>query len=116
MRELMEVAMGARFKMKRKGVGALLRSPGVQAEMERRAEVIKGVAVGISPVYRGPTGGHYKASWETSSTSRGGRNRDRATATVRNTSYYALWVEYGTDKVPAHHVLLRAAQVGGRNQ
>lgn len=107
--------MGARFKMSRKGVGELLRSPMVQAEMLRRAEVIKGVAVGISPVYEGPTGGHYKASWETSSTARGGRRRDRATATVRNGSYYARWVEYGTERVPAHHVLLRAAQVGGRN-
>jgi hypothetical protein len=25
-------------------------------------------------------------------------------------------VEYGTERVPAHHVLLRAAQLGGRNQ
>jgi hypothetical protein len=37
-------------------------------------------------------------------------------AYVRNTSYYARWVEYGTEKVHAHHVLLRAAQMGGRNQ
>jgi hypothetical protein len=108
--------MGARFKMSRKGVGELLRSPMVQAEMLRRAEVIKGVAVATSPVYRGPTGGHYKASWETSSKTRGGRRRDRATATVRNPTYYARWVEFGTDKVPARHVLLRAAQLGGRNQ
>lgn len=108
--------MAARFKMKRKGVGQMLRMPAMRAEMLRRAEVIKGVAVAMSPVYRGPTGGHYKASWETSSTARGGRNRDRATATVRNASYYARWVEYGTEKVPAHHVLLRAAQIGGRNQ
>lgn len=108
--------MAARFKMKNKGVGQMLRMPGMQAEMERRAEVIKSAAVAISPIYRGPQGGHYKASWKTSSTKRGGRNRDRATATVRNTSYYARWVEYGTERVPAHHVLLRAAQTGGRNQ
>ena len=31
-----------------------------------------------------------------------GRRRDRATAIVRNTSYYARWVEYGTERVPAH--------------
>ncbi|MBB5108283.1 hypothetical protein [Streptomyces spectabilis] len=70
-----------------------------------------------SPVdERGPHPGHYKASWETDSTSRGGRRRDRAAAYVRNTSYYARWVEYGTERVPAHHVLLWAAQIGGRNQ
>ena len=109
--------MAARFKMKRKGVGELLRSPGMQAEMLRRAEAIKGVAVTLSPVDESsPTPGHYKASWETDSTARGGRRRDRAVAYVRNSAYYARWVEYGTERVPAHHVLLRAAQEGGRNQ
>lgn len=108
--------MAARFKMSRKGVGQMLRMPGMQAEMLRRAEVIKGVAVGISPVDENSTDpGHYKASWETDSTSRGGRRRDRAVGYVRNKAYYARWVEYGTERVPAHHVLLRAAQLGGRN-
>ncbi|MDX2837984.1 HK97 gp10 family phage protein [Streptomyces ipomoeae] len=91
--------------------------PSMQAEMLRRAEAIKSVAVGLSPVdQNSPDPGHYKASWETDSTARGGRRRDRAVAVVRNTSHYARWVEYGTERVPAHHVLLRAAQLGGRNQ
>ncbi|MCM8548888.1 HK97 gp10 family phage protein [Streptomyces sp. STCH 565 A] len=107
----------ARFKMKRRGVGRLLRSPMVQAEMLRRAEVIKSVAVALSPVdIHSERPGRYKGSWTTSSRARGGRRRDRATATVRNGVYYARWVEYGTEKVRAHHVLLRAAQIGGRNQ
>lgn len=105
-----------RFKMKRKGVGQMLRMPGMEAEMLRRVEVIKGVAVSISPVdENSPNPGHYQRSWETDSTSRGGRRRDRAVGYVRNTAYYARWVEYGTEKVRAHHVLLRAAQIGGRN-
>ncbi|WP_282790931.1 HK97 gp10 family phage protein [Streptomyces sp. CC224B] len=109
--------MAARVKVKRKGVGEMLRMPGMRAEMLRRAEAIKTVAVATSPVDQGsPHPGHYKASWETDSTSRGGRRRDRAAAYVRNTSYYARWVEYGTERVPAHHVLLRAAQIGGRNR
>ncbi|KYK14284.1 MULTISPECIES: HK97 gp10 family phage protein [Streptomyces] len=105
--------MAARFKPKRKGIGQMLRMPGMQAEMLRRAEVIKGVAVSLSPVDQT---GHYKGSWETDSTRRGGRRRDRAVGYVRNTAYYARWVEYGTERVPAHHVLLRAAQIGGRDQ
>lgn len=108
--------MAARFKMSRQGVGELLRSPMMRAEMVRRAEVIKSTAVAISPT-GGPGDqhpGHYRESWTVKSTARGGRRRDRATAIVRNTAYYARWVEYGTEKVPAHHVLLRAAQVGGR--
>jgi hypothetical protein len=108
--------MAARVKLRRKGVGEMLRMPSMQAEMLRRAEVIKSVAVALSPVYEGPQGGHYKAAWRTSSRKRGGVRRNRATATVRNGSYYARWVEYGTEKVPAHHVLLRAAQTGGRDQ
>jgi hypothetical protein len=111
--------MAARFKMSRKGVGQLLRSPMMQAEMLRRAEVIKDVAIDISPIDEvGPHPGHYKESWETDSTPRGGASRDRAVAYVRNTAYYARWVEYGngTPSGPAHHVLLRAAAIGGRNQ
>jgi hypothetical protein len=34
--------MAARFKVKRKGIGEMLRMPGMEAEMLRRAEVIKG--------------------------------------------------------------------------
>jgi hypothetical protein len=106
--------MAARFKASRKGIGEMLRMPGMQAEMLRRAEVIKTIAAATSPVYeKGPHVGHYKASWETDSTSRGGRRRDRAVAYVRNTSRYARFVEYGTERVAAHHVLLRAAQTGG---
>lgn len=109
--------MAAKFRMKRRGVGQLLRSPMVEAEMLRRANVIKGVAEAISPVYAGPgdlTPGHYKESWHTTSHSRGGRRRDRAVAVVWNSAYYARWVEFGTERVPAHHVLLRAASIGGR--
>lgn len=108
--------MAARFKMRRKGIGQMLRMPGMQAEMLRRAERIKTIAQATSPVdENSPDPGRYKASWETDSTARGGRRRDRAVAYVRNGAYYARWVEYGTERVPAHHVLLRAAQTGGPN-
>lgn len=109
--------MPAKFKMSNKGVGELLRSPGVQAEMLRRADLIKSIAESISPVgpaARDPHPGKYKASWRTSSRARGGRRKNRATATVWNTAPYARFVEYGTERVHAHHVLLRAARAGGR--
>lgn len=109
--------MAARFRMKRKGVGELLRSEMIEAEMVRRGNVIKSAAEAIAPVYTGlrdPHPGLYKASVQVTSTRRGGRRRDRATATVTNTAFYARWVEYGTERVPAHHVMLRGAQAGGR--
>ena len=108
--------MPAKFKMSKKGVGQLLRSEMIQAEMLRRAELIKSVAESIAPV-GGPSDPHpgtYKSSFYVTSTARGGRRKDRATATVGNRAYYARFVEYGTEKVPAHHVLLRAAHAGGR--
>lgn len=104
--------------MNNKGVGRLLRSEMVRLEMVRRAERIKTVAESISPVGAAAWDRHpglYRSSWKVSSRLRGGLRRDRATATVWNSAPYARWVEYGTDRVPAHHVLLRAAAVGGRN-
>lgn len=106
--------MPAKFKMSNKGVGQLLKSRMIQADMLGRAEAIEAAAVAIAPV-GGPSDPHpgrYKASFIVTTTSRGGRRKDRATATVTNTVYYARHVEYGTEKVPAHHVLLRAAQAG----
>jgi hypothetical protein len=107
--------MAARFRLKSRGVGELLRSEMVRADLVRRAENIKAMAVTISPVGGSgdPNPGRYKGAWEADSTRRGGRRRDRAVAYVRNPTYYARWVEYGTERVPAHHVLLRAAAAGG---
>ncbi|MCX5176713.1 HK97 gp10 family phage protein [Streptomyces virginiae] len=110
--------MAARFKMSTRGVGQLLNSPMVAGEMLRRAQVIEGVAEAISPVGgRGdPHPGEYKRSWYSRLERRAvGRSRKkRPVGVVGNTAYWARWVEWGTDKVPAHHVLLRAARIGGR--
>lgn len=110
--------MAARFKGSRKGIGELLRSEMVEAEMVRRGLIIKGVAESISPVGTPPGDPHpglYQAAVTVTSTRRGGRKKDRATATVTNRAYYARWVEYGTERVRPHHVMLRAAQAAGRS-
>ncbi|MEU1434071.1 HK97 gp10 family phage protein [Streptomyces sp. NPDC005786] len=110
--------MPAKFKMSKKGVGELLNSPMVASEMLRRAEVIKGVAEAISPVGGpgDPHAGAYKAAWQATvhRKSVGRSRKKRPVGVVSNSSYYARWVEYGTERVRAHHVLLRAAQAGGR--
>ncbi|KQX27687.1 hypothetical protein ASD97_25025 [Streptomyces sp. Root63] len=109
--------MPARFRMSKKGVGQLLNSPMVASEMLRRAEVIKGVAEAISPVGGpgDPHSGAYKESWQADVKKKAvGRSRKRRpVGVVSNPVHYARWVEYGTEKVRAHHVLLRAAQAGG---
>ena len=108
--------MPARFRMSKRGVGQLLRSDQVLAEMVRRAEVIKSVAEGIAPVGGpdDPHRGQYKASFFVQPVRRGGRRKDRAVAIVGNSAPWGAHVEYGTERVTAHHVLLRAAQAGGR--
>jgi len=109
--------MAARFKMSTRGVGQLLNSPEISAEMLRRAEVIKGAAEAISPVGGpgDPHPGQYKLSWYAKVDRKAiGRSRKkRPVGVVGNSAYYARWVEYGTERVRAHHVLLRAAQAGG---
>lgn len=108
----------ARYKPKQRGVGQLLNSPQVAAEMLRRAEVIRSVAVDLSPVGGpgDPHPGQYKASWQARVERRpvGRARKKRPVGIVRNTSYYARWPEYGTEKYPGQHVLLRAAQAGNR--
>ncbi|MGW0984282.1 HK97 gp10 family phage protein [Streptomyces xiamenensis] len=109
--------MATRFRMSRRGVGQVLKSPMVEAAMRARAEAIRATAIALSPVGDAaddPHPGLYKASWHVSSASSGGRRRDRATAKVWNSAPHARFVEYGTERVPAHHVLLRAALTGGR--
>ena len=110
--------MAAKFKMSKKGVGQLLKSGEIAAEMLRRADAIKAVAEARSPVgvLGDPHPGLYKASWETKA-GIGGYNgkRDRAIATVFNTAGHARFVEYGNEHYGGHHVLLRAAEIGGRD-
>ena len=108
--------MAARFKGSRTGIGELLRSPMIEADMRRRAELIKAAAEASAPVGTPPGDPHpglYRSSVVVTSTRRGGRRRDRAVAYATNTAYYARWVEYGTERVTAHHTMLRAAQAGG---
>ncbi|MGW1015577.1 HK97 gp10 family phage protein [Streptomyces niveus] len=107
--------MPAKFKMSKKGVGQLLKSRMIQADMLHRAELIEDLAALIAPVGSPPDPhpGLYKGSFEVTTTSRGGRRKDRATATVSNTAPHAAHVEFGTERMQAHHILLRAAQAGG---
>lgn len=109
--------MPAKFRMSNRGVGQLLNSAAIEAEMLRRARVIQSAAVAISPVGGpgDPHSGAYKSAWYATVQRKSvGRSRKkRPVGVVGNSSYYARWVEYGTERVHAHHVLLRAARLGG---
>jgi hypothetical protein len=91
------------------GIGAMLRSAGMEQHMIDRAKRIMEAAQASAPVYSGPgpdpTRGSYKAAFRVESTLRGGRKNDRAAASVVNDDYpVAFFIEYGTRE---HTVTIR---------
>jgi hypothetical protein len=98
----------ARVNISYKGLGELLRSDMMQAEMRARAEKVKALAEQTAPVDEtGPHPGRYRDSFRVTSGVRLGRNR-RAYGRVENDSPEAFWVEYGSVHNEAHHTLARA--------
>ncbi len=97
-------ARGTRFRASYSGIGKMIRSPEMRAEMRRRAEKVKRAAEATAPV----DSGEYKTSFRVTSGARGGFKKDRAYGRVTNTAPHAFYVEYGTSKTPAHHTLRRA--------
>jgi HK97 gp10 family phage protein len=99
------------FKSSYTGIGEMIRSDFMIAEMRRRAESIATRARIIAPVGTPPDDKHpgeYKASFRVSTTKYGGDKGDRAQAKVTNDSPHAFYVEYGTSKMEAQHILLKA--------
>lgn len=101
--------MASRFRPSYAGIGRMIRSPQMQAEMRRRAEKVARRAQAFAPVETG----EYKSSFEVSSGARGGFRRDRAYGRVTNTAPHAVFVEFGSSTVHAHHTLRRALRAAG---
>lgn len=103
----------ARFNASYRGIGELLRSPELEAEMRSRADKIKDRAELIAPVGKPPDDKHpgrYKASFNVSTSRRGGDKQDRAEARVTNDAPEAFYVEFGSKKTPRYHTLLIATE------
>lgn len=91
------------------GIGDMLSSPEMQAEMRRRAEKVADAARAAAPVGPATDGTHYKDSFEVTVGVRQGESR-RAYAEVRNDTEYAAAIEFGNYRtrkktIEAHHVL-----------
>jgi hypothetical protein len=99
---------GVKFTGDFEGIGEMLCSPEMVAEMRRRAEAVKAVAVAAAPVYeQGPHPGRYKESITADAGVRQGKTR-RAVGTVTADSPEAIIVEYGNSRTPRHRTLGRA--------
>jgi hypothetical protein len=101
--------MSSQFEANFRGIGDMLRSPEMQAEMERRAGKAKEVAEAIAPVGPGKDGSHYKDAFSVEARPR----HDRACAALVNDDAAAFYVEHGTKNNEAHHVLLRSMDAMG---
>jgi len=98
----------SRFDADYKGIGEMLCSPEMQADMKRRAENVMAYAVATAPYDpHSKDGTHYKDSFTVDSGVREGKTR-RAYGRVTNDDPAAFYIEYGTSDTPRHRTLGRA--------
>jgi hypothetical protein len=103
------------FKASYSGIGRMIRSDYMLAEMMRRGANVMAVAIATAPVGDPETdehSGRYKASFELHGENFGGTKHNRAEAKVINTSPEALYVEYGNRGNEPYHTMLHAL-IGG---
>jgi hypothetical protein len=89
------------------GIGQMLRSDFIEAEMFRRAKKVLEAAEAAAP-YDPKSITHYRDAFRLQVNSRGGVHHDRAVASVVNDDPAAFFIEYGTSKTPQHRTLRNA--------
>jgi hypothetical protein len=102
------------FKGNYRGLGELLKSPEMEAEMLRRAEAVKARAESTAPFDpKSRDGTHYRDAFRVESSRDGGQHHDRAVARVVNDDPAAFQIEYGTSDTPRHRTLGKALDAAG---
>lgn len=90
----------------------LLNAPWMVELMRSRAEAGKAYAISVAPDAP-PYGEGYIAAFHVEAGTHGGIHHDRAYATLSNDDDAAVYVEFGSEHIRAHHVLLAAMDVMG---
>lgn len=86
--------VNVRYQMNFRGLGKIMKGPGMEAMLRNKAQEGKQYAEVIAPVETGD----YKSRFRVSSASRGaGRWSDRAAGYLHNDSDHAMYVEYTDD-------------------
>ena len=97
------------FKPNYAGIGEMLRSEFMEAEMRRRAELVKGVCEATAPYDPDPDGDvHYRDAFRVDSARDGGVHKDRAEARVVNDHPKSFQIEMGTGETPKHRTMGKA--------
>lgn len=108
--------MGSTLRGSYQGIGEMLRSDFMVAEMVSRANRVADLARAIAPVYKGPDDPHrgrYKAMITVSGTSHGGWRGNRAAGIVEAGAPESLNVEFGDSKQRGHGTLRKALSAAG---
>jgi hypothetical protein len=82
------------FRLNYAGLGGVLRSAEMVAEMARRAELVKAQAEATAPYRASDPDPHYQDEFSVEVTDHGGVHGDRAEASVVNSSEHAYLVEF----------------------
>lgn len=110
--------MDIEIELSYEGLGEMLNSPWMEAEMRRRMENAQALAVSIAPVgdpSEDSHSGRYKDSFSVDSGVHGGVHSDRAWAELVNDAPEALYVEYGNRGREPYNTMLKALVEGGRD-
>jgi hypothetical protein len=101
------------FQSSYEGIGEMLRSAEMQAEMRRRAEAMLAFAQADAPYDPTDTDGdHYRDHFSVESGIQVHKTT-RAYGALVNDHPAALPIEVGTSDTPAHHTLTRALDAAG---
>lgn len=105
--------MASTYKPSYSGVGEMLRSGFLQADMHARAERVAAAAIASAPFDPfDPDGIHYKDAFEVSSGVRRHKTT-RAYGRVSNSDQAAVAVEFGNKNTPEHATLRKALNAAG---
>lgn len=97
------------FSASYKGIGEMLCTPEMQADMKARAERVKARAEAIAPFDpKAKDGTHYRDAFDVESGITDEGKGHRAFGKVTNTDDAALWIEVGTKDTPKHRTLGKA--------
>jgi hypothetical protein len=107
--------MASTFKASYSGIGEMINSDFMVAEMRQRAERIRAAAEAHAPVggEGDPHPGAYKESLTVDSGTHGGEHNDRAYGRVTANVPYAYQVEFGDKYTPRHRTLGTALDAAG---
>jgi hypothetical protein len=97
------------FKPNYTGIGEMLRSEFMEAEMLRRASKVLAVCEATAPYDPDPDGDvHYRDAFRVESSRAGGVHKDRAEAKVVNDHPKSFQIEMGTGDTPKHRTMGKA--------